>query len=93
MAAALAVTPASGSITAAHDFVRVDVTGGDETVRCRIKAEADGAETLVSHEFQPSNAGKHTWDNVMFPAAGSWTLTLYQTSDDSSLATLAVTVA
>lgn len=92
MSAALAVTPASGSITAAKDFVRIDLTGGDETVRQRIKAEATGEETLVSHEFQPSNSGDHTWFNVMFPAAGTWTLTLYATEDDSTLATASVTV-
>lgn len=92
MSAALAVTPASGSITAAKDFVRVDLTGGDETVRQRIKAEAAGEATLVSHEFQPSNDGLHTWFNVMFPAAGTWTLTLYATEDDSTLATASVTV-
>ena len=90
--ASLAVTPASGSINARKDFVRVDLTGGDETIRQRIKAEATGEETLVSHEFQPSDDGKHSWFNVMFPGAGSWTLTLYNTANDGTLATLAVTV-
>ena len=93
MAAALAVTPASGSITARSTFVRVDVTGGDKTVRQRIKAELDGEDTLVSHEFEPNSDGLHSWFNVMFPAAGSWTMTLYATSDDSELATASVTVA
>lgn len=91
MAAALAVTPASGSIKAAKDFVRVDVTGGDETVVCRIEAAGE-TTTLVSHVFAPSDAGKHTWDNVMFPSAGSWTVKLLRDSDDFELATLAVTV-
>lgn len=90
--AALAVTPASGSINAKKDFVRVDVTSADQTLRQRVKAELAGAETLVSHEFQPSSDGKHSWFNVMFPAAGSWTLTLYNTDGNGSLATLAVTV-
>jgi len=91
--AALAVTPASGSITAAATVVRVDVTGGNPDARQRVKAECTGAETLVSHEFSPSSDGNHSWFSIMFPVAGSWTLTLYDTSDDSTLATLAVTVA
>ena len=91
--AALAVTPASGSINARKDFVRVDVTGASPTIRHRVKAELAGAETLVSHEFQPSSDGKHSWFNVMFPDDGSWTLTLYNTDGDVTVATLAVTVA
>ena len=90
--AALAVTPASGSINAKKDFVRVDVTGAGQTVRQRVKAELAGAETLVSHEFQPSGDGKHSWFNVMFPAAGTWTLTLYTTSNDASVTTASVVV-
>ena len=89
--AALAVTPASGSINARKDFVRVDVTSADPNIRQRIKATLTGAETLVSHEFQPSSDGKHSWFNVMFPAAGAWTLTLYNTDGNGALATLAVT--
>lgn len=92
MSAALAVTPASGAIHAKQDFVRIDVTGGDETIRQRIKATKSGEDDLVSHEFQPSDDGTHSWFNIMFPAAGSWTLTLYKTADDSTLATAAVTV-
>lgn len=92
MAAALAVTPASGSITARQTFCRIDVTGGDKTIRQRIKAELAGEDTLVSHEFQPNSDGLHSWFNIMFSAAGSWTLTLYNTDDDSTLATAGVTV-
>jgi len=90
--AALAVTPASGSINARKDFVRVDVTGADPTVRQRVKAVLAGAETLVSHEFQPSSDGKHSWFNVMFPDDGTWTLTLYKTDGTVTVATLSVTV-
>jgi hypothetical protein len=92
MSAALAVTPASGSINAKKDFVRIDVTGADPTIRHRVKAECSGQATLVSHEFQPSSDGNHTWFNVMFPADGSWTLTLYNTANDATVITAAVTV-
>jgi len=90
--AALAVTPASGSINARKDFVRVDVTSADPNIRQRIKATLTGAETLVSHEFQPSSDGKHSWFNVMFPDDGSWTLTLYKTDGTVTVTTLAVVV-
>ena len=90
--AALAVTPASGSVNARKDFVRVDVTGADPTARQRVKAVLAGAETLVSHEFQPSSDGKHSWFNVMFPNAGTWTLTLYKTDGTVTVTTLAVVV-
>jgi hypothetical protein len=92
MSAALAVTPASGAIEAIEDVVRIDVTGGDPEIRQRIKATKTGEDDLVSHEFQPSSDGKHSWFSIMFPAAGSWTLTLYNTANDETLATAAVTV-
>jgi hypothetical protein len=90
--AALAVTPASGSITALVDVVRIDVTEADPTIRQRIKAVLAGQDTLRSHEFQPSSDGKHTWFNITFPVDGTWALTLYNTSGEASLATLSVTV-
>jgi hypothetical protein len=92
MAAALTVTPASGAIRARKDFVRVDVTGGDDITRLRIKATAAGQQTLTSHEFVCSDDGKQLWPSVMFTAAGAWTLTLYKTADNSTVTTLAVTV-
>lgn len=91
-AAALSVTPASGSITAKQNFVLVEVSDGDATTRQRIKAELEGEETLTSPEFEPSVDGDYQWFNVLFPAAGIWTLTLYATADDSSLATASVVV-
>lgn len=93
MTVALAVTPASGSIVAAATVVRVDLTGASKLIRTRIKAECTGKPTLVSHEFQPSTDGKHSWDNLMFPDDGTWTLTAYNTATDGSLATLEVVVA
>jgi hypothetical protein len=92
MAAALTVTPASGEVIEVESAVRVDVTGGDNTVRQRISATLAGQDTLRSHEFEPSSDGKHTWPNVIFPVDGTWTLTLYATEDDSTLATLSVVV-
>ena len=94
MSVALAVTPASGSITAKSTVVRIDVTGGNPDVTARLKLTASGQTTLISpSDFRPSSDGNHTWFSVMFPAAGSWTATLYKSSDDTSLATLGITVA
>ena len=43
--------------------------------------------------FQVSGDGKHTWDDYIFPAAGSYTVRLRDMADDSDAATLGVTVA
>jgi len=101
MAAALSIVPASGAITAKESACRVSVTGADSNrppdltggeFTYRIRARLAGQDDLVSHAFAPNAEGKHEWDNVIFPAAGSWTLTLRDTADDSQEATLSVTV-
>ena len=93
MAAALSITPASGSITAKQTVCRIDVTGATETITQRIKITKTGEDDLVGpSDFNPSNDGTHSWFSIMFPSAGSWTATLYKVSDDSTLATLAITV-
>lgn len=107
MAAALAITPASGSITAKVSACRVDVSGADGNdltaydanayptapeIRYYITAEESSTEYGRSHVFAP-NGGAHQWDNYIFPHAGSWTMHLRKVSDDSSVANLAVTVA
>lgn len=91
MAAALAATPASGSITSVVSAVRVDLTGGDPTVAAYIQS-TDGTITLRSPAFQPSSDGKYSWFNVIFPNSGTWTTTLRKSSDDTQLATLSLTV-
>ena len=108
MTATLAITPASGSITAAQDACRIDVTGADQNDDTaydvneypaspafvyQIRARATGQDDLLSPEFGVNETGGFSWPEVMFPAAGSWTVTLRDTSDDSQVATLAVTVA
>lgn len=105
--ATLAITPASGSITAAQDACRIDVTDADQNddtaydvdnypaspeFRYRLRARLSGQDDLLSHEFGVNEDGEHSWTEVMFPAAGAWTVTLRDTSDDSQVATLAVTV-
>ena len=106
MAAALAITPASGSVTATVSACRIDVSGADQNdltaydanayptapeIRYYITAEEGGVEKGRSHVFSP-NGGKHEWNGYIFPYAGSWTMHLRKVSDDSSVANLAVTV-
>jgi hypothetical protein len=106
MAVALTCTPASGSVISTVTVCRVDVTGADNSdmslydedaypsapeIRYYIAAELASVEQGRSHIFGV-NGGKHTWDNYIFPEAGSWNLKLYDSLDDSQVATLAVTV-
>jgi hypothetical protein len=106
MAAALAITPASGSVVATVSACRIDVSGaeGNDVTqfdadiyptaperRYYITAEESSIEYGRSHVFAP-NGGKHEYNGYIFPHAGSWTLHLRNVSDDSSEANLAVTV-
>lgn len=76
----------------------IEVTGADgndtdgSELRYYITATASDEPTLKSQVFSPSSDGKFVWDNVVFPAAGSWTLTLADASDDSTVDTTALTV-
>lgn len=97
MAASLSMRP--DSTVAVKTFTHIEVDGADANLadgtemRYRLVASNDAAEhaDLVSHEFNV-NGGKHTWDNVLFPVDGAWTVDLVDQSDDSVVATLAVTV-
>lgn len=100
MAAALTITPASGAVTAKKSVCRIDVTGAamnntDGTeLRLYILADAPvGTDDARSEVFAVSADGKHSWFNYIFPVAGAWTLRLKKVSDNSDVATLAVTVA
>lgn len=107
MAAAIAITPASGSIIAVVTACRVNVTGADDNdaatydtdntpvedpIPFRLIATKAGIDDLVSHEFTVSAGGAHVWDNIIFPDDGSWTVDLVDQRNDSVAATLAVTV-
>lgn len=54
-------------------------------------ATCTGQDELRSQVFSP-NDGHGEWNDLIFPAAGSWTVGAYDASDDSEVATLAVTV-
>lgn len=105
--AAVSITPASGSITAASTVCKINATAVDSNDATAYDANLDpsepelryyfelsksGTDSLISHTFSSSSDGLHQWDNVIFPVAGSWTLTLRDASDDSSVASAGVTV-
>lgn len=108
MSVAIAITPASGSITAKSTVCRIDVTGADVNdataynsavypteppfvYHLLIDAPA-GTDDGKSYTFTPNADGNHTFNNYIFPAAGSWTIRLRNNATDADAVTLAVTV-
>lgn len=80
----------TGTVTATKTAVHItasDVTenetNGAERVHYMTLSLA-GQDTLTSVRF----AGDFTWDNVIFPAAGTWAAALLKDSDDSTVTTL-----
>lgn len=105
--AAVTITPASGSITAAVTVCKINATATDDNdatayninatptmpeLRYYFELSKSGTNSLISHRFAPSADGDHEWDSVIFPSAGAWTLDLKKASDNSVVATTAVTV-
>lgn len=89
--AAVAITPESGSITAKMTACRIDVTGAEDNdsttfdadespsmdpIIYYLKATCAAQSDLDSVRFTPSSDGKWTWDNLIFPAAGTWQVSL-----------------
>jgi len=107
MAAAVHVTPASGSITHVVTAVRVTVTGAssndataydstiyptEPAIEYTLQFVLSGQDTLKSPVFTPASDGTAEWNNVILPAAGSWTLNLVD-AVPSTIATATVVVA
>jgi hypothetical protein len=103
----LAITPASGAITATKTVCRVEVAGADANdltdydaakypsaaeFRYYLTFEKGGEVLGKSYVFGP-NGGAHIFNNYIFPSAGSWTVRISNAATDGSVATLAVTVA
>ena len=108
MASAVVVTPASGSITHLVTAVNITATGAvpntatgydttaypsEPALNRYFKCALAGQPTLLSPHFNSNAAGAAEWNSVLFPAAGSWTVTLNFVSDDSVDATATVVVA
>lgn len=99
--AVIAVTPSSP--VAVKDACRVDVsendvnTGASDTdnypvqdeLRCVLAFIKGGVEYGRSYVF---SGVTHSFNTYIFPSAGSWTVKLLDASDDSEIASQAVTV-
>lgn len=107
MSIAVASSPASGEIESTVTACTLSVSGASSNtltgyddgnypaspeVVYYLSAEATGEDDLVSPRFSVSADGTFDWYDVIFPAAGSWTLHLRKDSDDSSVANTALTV-
>lgn len=94
--------------TAVESAVRVDVAGASANdltdystdqyptaaeLRCYLAFLLDSEELGRSYVFAVAQDGTHSFPNYIFPSAGSWSVELRDASDDSVLATQAVTVA
>jgi len=103
----LAIVPASGAITATKTVCRVTVAAAptnDSAAFDPLKYPTEPAIVYYidftksavvygkSYLFTP-NGGAHVFNNYIFPSAGSWTVALKKASDNSTVATLSVTVA
>lgn len=108
MPAAVAITPASGSITAKTTVCKVAVTGASANILASYTTSVyptspqsqfyllfdapAGTDDGRSYVFNVASDGTHLFNNYIFPAAGSWTIRLRKASDDSDVATASVTV-
>lgn len=108
-ALAVRVSDEVDDILAKQTAVHVQVTGADvndsttyddthtpteDPIPYYIEATSpSGTQDLRSVKFTPSSDGKWEWDGLIFPEDGSWTLTLTDARDDSSVTTASVTVA
>lgn len=107
MAATVSIYPESGDVIALVTACRVSVSDAEDTdittydtdalpreeaIPCRLVATKSGQDDLVSHEFVVSADGDHVWDNLIFPEDGTWTITLIDQRDDSTLDDLSVVV-
>lgn len=107
MAAAVHIAPASGSVVNTVSACEVTCTGADPNtvtgynadnypqepaILYYFKLSASGEDDLISPIFTTSAAGDAEWHDVIIPAAGTWTLDLVDSADDSVAATASVTV-
>ena len=104
--ATVAADPTSGTAltTAFHvtcdSVANNDATAYDNTIyptepqiSYYFKFALSGQDSLVSPIFSTNSSGIAEWPDVILPAAGTWTLTANDASDDSVAATVNVVVA
>lgn len=101
-----AVVPSDSTPVAKTQVINIAATGADDNtltgydpdeypsspaVNYYFSIEKSGADSLVSEVFTTNSDGTHTWPSVIIPSAGSWTAHLRKASDDSSVASAAIT--
>lgn len=107
MAIEITATPPSTEVIATESAVRFDITGANDNdpttfdednipsmdpIPFRLVASKSGWDDLISHEFNVSADGEHTWDNVIFPDDGTWVVDLVDQRDDSVAKTINLVV-
>lgn len=107
MSASIAIVPASGSVIHVKSACRITVSGAstndaatydaghtptEDALVYKLRARKSGSDDLVSPVFQVSATGHWVWDNVIFPSAGTWTVTLRKVPADTQAATASVVV-
>jgi hypothetical protein len=105
--ASLAFQPASGSIIHVGTVVRVTVSGADTNDTSTyntshypastpysyfIRFRKSGVDDKNSYVFNVSADGEHVFNNFIFDAAGTWTVTLRNAATDAQVATASVVV-
>jgi hypothetical protein len=103
--AAVAATPTSGvHLTTAFEVACTAISSNDLTaynatlypsspqLTYYFKFALAGQDSIKSPVFSTNSGSVAEWHNVILPAAGSWTLTINSTADDSVKATATVVV-
>ena len=104
---AINLTPSVAAPRAKIDAVRVDVTGASENdsaaynpavyptepeLRAYLAFRLGGVEYGRSYVFAVGSDGKHSFNDYIFPAAGSWTMRLARADNNAVLKDQAITV-
>ena len=105
--ASITITPTSGNVVSTQSACRVEVADADQNtttgyttavyptspeMRYYLTFELGGETLGRSYVFGVNEDGDHTFNNYIFPEAGSWTIRLSNASNDASVATASVTV-
>jgi hypothetical protein len=105
---AIAITPASGSITAVDTACRINVTGAtmndsrgydvlkyptEPLFEYYLSVVKAGQDTLKSQIFNVAADGSFEFNSLSFPTAGTYAIHLVNASNDVSVEHIDVTVA
>lgn len=107
MSVEIELDPASGEIENTVTAANITVTGATSNTLTGydpdeypaspeylmyLQCALSGQTTMQSYRFAVNSEGEFTWPSVIFPAAGTWTVTARLDADDSQLASASVVV-